>query len=171
MPNTDSEDRILKTVRTRLLTFVPVAAHPVGGTNTLRQRLGTTASGAGSDGKLYISQAPDPALYPYGLLRWLPGRTAGDDGGFQTRLQAELMLYHYERKNEPIISAMMDVAAQAWRDYVATATDDTIVAQRITVRGIVPYEAPADRELVCGRMLLPMYATPYYQAQYSAPIA
>jgi len=169
VPNTDSEDRILTTIRTRLLTFVPMS-HPVGGTNTLAQRLGT-ASGAGSAGKLYVSQAPDNAGYPYGILRWLTTRVAGDDGGYQERRVAELLLYHYERKNEGIVSAMMDVAAEAWRDWVSTAVNDTIVAQRISVRGIVPYEPPADRELVCGRMLLPMYTTPLYQAQYSAPIA
>lgn len=163
--NTDSLDRLLKTVRASLLAFVPMS-HPVGGTATLAARLGTVP-GAGSDGKLYITQVPDNTAYPYGVMRWMSGQAAGDDGGFQLRGTIELQLFHYGRKNEPAVSAMMDVVEAAWRDFVATAVGDTIVAQRASGRMVVPYEPPADRELVCVRILLPLYATPAYQAQYS----
>ena len=162
MASTDSVDRILKTIRTRLLTFVP-NAHPIQGTNTIATRLGT-ATGAGASGKLYIEQAPDPLPYPYGLLRELPNLTAGDDGGYQTRFVFELAFFGYPRSSHQLVSSCMDVAEQAWRDWTVLAVNDTIVAQRLYGRATVPYEAPADRELVQVRALLPCYATPQYKA-------
>ena len=164
MASTDSEDRILKTARTRLLTFVP-HAHPVLGAATLATRLGSTPSGAGATGKLYIDQSPDPGAYPYGIMRWPPsGLTGGDDGGYNIRRVIELQLYGYPRSSAGSISAMLDVVEQAWRDWCVLVVNDSIVAQRAYGRGIVPYEAPADRELVCGRILLPLYSTPQYKA-------
>lgn len=169
MANTNTLTQLLTVVRARLLTFVPSV--PGGGTTTtLAARLGT-ATGAGSDGKLYITQAPDTVTHPYGVMRWVGGFVSGDDGGFQMRGPIELQLYHYGRKNEPTMNGMMDICEQAWRDYVALAVNDSIVAQRMYGRAVVPYEAPADRELVCVRALFPLYTTPLYQAQYSATLA
>ena len=163
MASTDSLDRVLKTARTRFLTFVP-NAHPIQGANTLAQRLGSTATGAGASGKLYIGQAPDPGDYPYGIMRWQGGLTSGDDGGFDIRGVIELSLYNYHRDTEPATSAMMDICEQAWRDWCVLVVNDSIVAQRSYGRSQVPYEAPADRELVCVRALFPLYSTPQYKA-------
>lgn len=154
--------RVLQTARTRFLTFVP-NSHPIQGTNTIAARLGT-ATGAGAAGKLYIDQAPDPGAYPYGIMRLTSALTSGDDGGYQIRGVIELSFYSYRRETAPLMSSCMDIAEQAWRDWVALVTNDTIVAQRSYARASVPYEAPADRELVCERALFPFYATPQYKA-------
>lgn len=177
MPNTDSADHILATVRTRLLTFVPLT-HPATGTRTIAQLLGT-ATGAGSDGKMYKNAPPDPVSYPYSLIR-NSSFPNGDDGGYQIRGEIELEFFGFPRTQAAnfggvtlgtgvAISAMADIAEQAWRDYVALAVNDTLVAKRIAIRNEVPFTNAADRELVLIRMRLPYYATPAYQAVYSAP--
>lgn len=162
MASTDSQDRIMRTARTRLLTFTP-NAHPIQGTNTIAQRLGT-ATGAGADGKLYIDQGPDTVSYPYGIMRWVGGFTSRDDGGYNTRGVIEVSFYGYPRSSTGLISSCMDIAEQAWRDWCVLVVNDSIVAQRVYARAQVPYEAPADRELVCVRALFPLYATPQYKA-------
>lgn len=155
--------------------------HPATGTRTLAQLLGT-ATGAGSDGKLYKDAPPDPVTYPYGLIRWSGSLPLGDDGGFQLRASLELELFGYPRSQRASfggvmlnigsgVSAMADVVEEAWRDYVATSVNDTIVAKRMESRITVPYTEPADRELVLIRLILPLYSTPAYQAQYTAPHA
>lgn len=163
MASTDSLDRVLAVARTRLLTFVP-NSHPVQGTNTIASRLGT-ATGAGSDGKLYKNRAPDNISYPYGVMRFVGIFTGGDDGGYNIRGPIELQFYGYGASMEGLISSCMDVAEEAWRDWCVLAVNDSIVAQRSYGRAPVPYESdPADRELICHRILLPFYATPQYKA-------
>lgn len=177
-PNTASTNRILVTIRTQLLTFVPLS-HVDTGTRTIATLLGSDASAP--DGRMYLDAAPDDGTYPYGVLRMvgpIPGR---EDSGMQMSGFCELQLFDKPRSQarlyggvggvtllRPIaLNAMADIATAAWRDFVLTAIDDTLVAQRIRIRGEVPYSDPANRELVQVRMLLPFYCTPAFLAQYS----
>lgn len=174
-PNTASTNRILETIRTQLLTFAPLS-HVDTGTRTIATLLGADASAP--DGRMYLDAPPDNVVYPYALLRMFGPTPGGDDSGFQMRGFCELQFFDKPRSQSrnyggvtllrPIaLNAMADIATAVWRDFVLTAIDDTLVAQRITVRGDVPYTEPANRELVQVRMLLPFYATPNFVAQYS----
>jgi hypothetical protein len=179
-PNTDSTVRILQTIATRLLTWEPLA-HPATGTKTLGELLGATegaSDGDESDGRLYLDAPPEDAVYPYGIIRNAGSFPSGDDAGYQIRGQAELQLFDWPRSEVKsyagvtlqagvAVSAMADLVEQAWRDFVRTAIGDTIVAKKIAIRNEPPFGESADRELVLIRLLLPFYATPFYQSQYS----
>ena len=158
--STGSQLAVLQAVRTRLLTYTP------SGGSSGAVLLGALA-GAGSDGKLYLDQAPDDVTEPYGVLRVLDWRSEGDDGGFARRLELELQLRTRPRSAATALHALADQcerALRAWRDVSSGA----LVARQGLTRATVFFEAPADREVVLERLLVPMYAHAQYLTQDSA---
>ena len=181
MANTDSQLHLVQTIRTALLSWVPLS-HPLTGTRTLGELLGAEAvvsDGDMDEARLYIDAPPEDVVYPYGIIRLAALLTSGDDSGYQQRGEIEVQFYGWPRSADVVIamlltvnmgalvSAMGDLVHQAWRDYVNTAIDDTIVAQRIQIDVNPPYTEPADRDLVLKSMRLPFYSTPASLAQYS----
>lgn len=153
---TTTSRETMHVIRTRLLTYSG---------NALATALGT-AVGA-TDGRLYIDQAPDDGTYPYGVLRIADRRDQGDDGGFARRIQVELHLYHRGRSNAPTLKGMADLCERAlrrWRDV----TSGAVVAQSGLTRASITYDDPADRELVCERILAPFYVHETLHTQDSA---
>lgn len=148
---------MLQTIRTRLLTFTPL-----GGV-TLATLIGSTTSGAGSSGKLYLDQPPDDVTGFYGVMRVIDLPQQGLDGGFMVKGTLELMLYGRPRSQGSAVNRLADVATEAWNNYRYTeSTGRCLVARDVTNRATITYEAPADRELVMVRLLLPFMATPSF---------
>lgn len=112
----DSLAAELTIIRTRLLTFVPL----VGA--TLAARLGT-ASGSGSDGKLYLMEppetSPDDSFYPFGVIKPYTVGITRDDGRFSRQRACEVQLFHKPREMEIEVQAMGDVIEQAWRHWLS----------------------------------------------------
>lgn len=154
---TGSLDAVAGTIRSRLLTYAPP-----GGAPTLAERLGTTPTGTGADGKLYLDQIPDDVEWPVGLLSIEGLRTEGDDGGFGIRAQAVLTLRGDQRDQTATIRAMGDVASAAWRHWVDRSADGIIVAQALSARAQIPVNEPALREVVIERLVLPFFCYPAY---------
>jgi hypothetical protein len=152
----------LQILRSRLLTFTPATG------STLATLLGSTTSGAGSDGKLYLNQAPDNLTGFYGVLRLIDAPQTGMDGGFLMRCTAELILYGRPRNQQSAVERMADVVQQAWLWYGDTEVNGVLITDRVINRFTIPYEEPADRELVAVRMLLPFRLAPQYLVQYGA---
>lgn len=157
---TDSQLATLEAIRDRLLTYTP------SGGSSGAALLGAL-DGAGSDGKLYIDQAPDHATLPYGVLRILDWRGQGDDGGYARRVQVELQLTHAPRRNAGALKAIADQCERALRGW-SDVSAGVIVAQPDISRGTAFYEAPADREQVLERLVIPLYVHPQYLTQDSA---
>lgn len=147
---------IEQSIRTRLLTF---------NSNALRTALGT-ATGAGSDGKLYIDQPPDNIAHPYGVMRVADFPVAGLDGGAMVRGILEVMLYGRPRSQGPALKAAGALVLDAWQDFADTTAGNAqcLVARDATSLSLVPYADPNDRELVVCRILLPFTVTPTFLA-------
>lgn len=157
--STATTTSILQAIRTRLLTFTPSA------TSTLAVLLGSTTTGSGSDGKLFFNQAPDSITSSgfWGILRLIDSQQDGFDGGAMVRGQCELILYGRPRSQQASVERMADVVMEAWRNWMYTETTGRCIAARdVTSRFAIPYEPPADRELVAIRLLLPFMATPTF---------
>jgi len=168
--NTDSTSSVEKTIRAHLLAYVPADA-----SDTLAVRLGSIPNTAADDGKLYIDWAPDkvPAdaeKYPYAVMRLIQARAQGDDGGFSRHAELELHFYHRPRSRAAALKAMADVAEQALRSWAALG-DGEIVALNGITRDRVFFEAPADREVVLERLVVPHYYVPTFLTQSSGPLA
>lgn len=164
MASTASWTGILQLVRTRLLSFVSVS-----GGQTLATRLGSTASGSGSDGKLFLDQAPDDVTGFWAVLRLLDAPRDGADGRLMIKGTFELQLFAHARKNAAAVRAMADLVEEAWHGYVYTEVDGHLSAMGVQNRFPVPYEAdPALRELVQIRMLLDFRCTPQFLLKYAA---
>jgi hypothetical protein len=159
--STSSLVGVLQIIRTRLLSFTPT-----GGT-TLAVQLGSTASGAGSDGKLYLNQAPDDVTGFWGVLRLINAPQEGMDGGLMLRCEAELILYGQGRRYQSQVERMADTVEQAWLWYGYAEVNGTIIAGKITNRFPIPFQTPADRELVAIRLVLPFRTTPQFLVQYA----
>ena len=148
---------MLQTVRTRLLTFTPAA------TSTLATLLGSTTSGAGSDGKLYLDQPPDDVTGFYGVLRLLDLPQQGLDGGFMVQGLLEAHFFGRPRSQASAVKRLGDVTVEAWNHYRYTeSTGRCLIARDVTHRSTITFEAPTDRELVVERLLLPFMATPSF---------
>lgn len=150
-------------VRSRLLTF-----SPTGGGSTLAVRLGSTASGSGSDGKLFLEQAPDNLTGLWAVLRTIDAPTTGFDGGFMKKGTFELIVYGKPRNQMASVKACVDVVEEAWHNYLYTEAGGHISALDPSNRFSIPYAAPADRELVATRILLPFRCTPIFLSRYAA---
>ena len=161
---TQSTNAILNTIRSRLLTFAPL-----GGGPTLATQIGSTASGSGSDGKLFKHQAPDDLTGTWGVLRLRDFPQQGFDGGMMLRGQVELILYGKPRTPTLVtnLERMADTVTEAWMDWAYTASGH-ISAHDITSRFHIPYEEPANRELVAIRLLLPFRCAPTFLTQYAS---
>lgn len=161
--STTSWTGVLQIVRSRLLTFAPT-----GGGTTLKVRLGSTSTGSGSDGKLFLDQAPDNLTGLWAVLRIIDAPIQGFDGGFLIKATAELIVYGHPRKLASSVRACADVAIEAWHDWLYTETGGVIVASDVTNRFTIPYAEPADRELVAERLLLPFRVAPIFLTRYAA---
>ena len=150
-------------LRTRLLAF-----SPTGGGTTLAARLGSTSTGSGSDGKLFHDQAPDNLTGLWAVLRIIDAPVTGFDGGFLIHATAELILYGRPRKMAAQVEAAADVAMEAWHDYSYSESGGHLSTQDVTNRFTVPYQEPADRELVAVRLLLPFRVSPIFLTRYAA---
>jgi hypothetical protein len=152
-------------IRTRLLTFVPT-----GGGTTLKVRLGSTVTGSGSDGKLFLNQAPDSVLSSglWAVLRIIDAPLAGMDGGLMIRATAELMIYGRPRSSQSSVESCGDVIYEAWHNYRHGESGGVIIASDITNRFMIPYREPADRDLVALRLLLPFRCAPIFLTRYAA---
>jgi hypothetical protein len=139
-------------IRTRLLTF---------NSSALRTALGT-ATGAGSDGKLYIDQPPDAVAPPYGVMRFLDFPVTGVDGGAMVKGTLEVMLYGRPRAQGAALKAAGALVLDAWQAFSDTTAGNAqcLVARDAQGFTLIPYTDPADRELVVCRILLPFMVTP-----------
>jgi hypothetical protein len=148
---------IEQTIRTRLLTFVPTSA------STLAVLLGSTTSGAGSDGKLYIDAPPDGLTGFYAVMRLVDMPVTGLDGGAMIKAQCEVTIYGRPRSQASAVKRMGVVVMEAWKNYSYTEVSGRCLAARdIATAALIPYTDPADRDLVAFRLLLPFMATPSF---------
>jgi hypothetical protein len=161
--STASWTGVLLIVRNRLLTFTPT-----GGGSDLETRLGSTSTGSGTDGKLFLDMAPDKLTGLWGVLRIIDAPIDGFDGGFMIRATAELICYGRPRRSAAEVRACIDVCIEAWHRWVYTEAGGTIVSSDPTNRFPIPYTEPADRELVAERVLLPFRCTPIFLTRYAA---
>jgi hypothetical protein len=149
--------------RSRLLTF-----SPTGGGTTLAVRLGSTSSGSGSDGKLYLNQAPDSLTGLWAVFRIIDAPNIGFDGGFMIKATAELICYGRPRNQMAAVEACVDVCCEAWHDYHYQESGGHFSSMGPTNRFPIPYADPADRELCAVRVLLPFRVTPIFLTRYAA---
>lgn len=152
--------------RNRLLTFAPT-----GGGPTLATQLGSTASGAGSDGKLYTDQAPDSVTTSgfWAVMRVIDFPQQGFDGGFLVRFTLELIIYGRPRSQASAVKRMAATAIEAWNGWLYSEVGGHVSATDVTSAFLIPYVSdPADRELVAFRLLLPGRCAPIFLTRYAA---
>ena len=150
--------------RNRLLTF-----SPSGGGTTLAVRLGSTATGSGSDGKLFRNQAPDNITGLWVVLRLIDLPVTGFDGGFMLKGTFEAIAYGRPRNQQAAVESCVDVMMEAWHDYAYTESGGHFSTFDPTGRFPIPYVSdPADRELVAVRVLLPFRCAPIFLTRYAA---
>jgi hypothetical protein len=140
-------------------------------TTTLAAMLGT-ATGAGSDGKLYLDEAPDGMAKPYGVMRLIDKRPQGDDGRYLSRGFVEVIFYDHDRSGhsttpKQFVNACADRVEEAWLRWEASGTDQTLRAGPIESRFTIPYTDPVDRSLKAVRLLLGFHVVPGHLAQYA----
>lgn len=153
--STASTQAIADTIRDRLIGFTPVVGPD------LVALLGSSSSSAGSDGHVFLDQAPNdlPPADKWAILRISWSRGSADGGRLRDGV-CECTLYGKGRHTQPDLEDAADVIEQAWRLWIDAGP---LVARHVTSRLIVPFDnAPeyVDRERVQIRLLLPFTAAP-----------
>lgn len=156
--STDSTSDLENAIRTRLLTFSPLAGLP------LADVLGTTVSGAGSDGKLFWDAAPDNAGPRWGVLQ-LKNRRSDGDGQEKELAELELMLFARPRSQKATLEQCADLCDQAMLRYV-DATSGVIGCWSRLRSTLPPFVSPADTEVVQIRCVYTLVLWPAYLCQY-----
>ena len=151
--STVSTIAIAQEVRAQLLGFTPIDGSPT---------LATALSG-----QLWIEDAPDDAVAPYGVLRYRELSAGGADGDIRRVAQLELMLYSRPASTRAAIRQAGDVAEQALHRWL-NSTGELFVTECL-VQPLPTYAAPADRELVAVRVLAQCYLYPRFLTQYAVP--
>src|SRR5690554_1193233 len=143
MANTASWSGVLRLIRTRLLTFTPD-----GGGATLATRLGTTSTGSGKDGKLFLDRAPDNLTGLWAVMRIVDAPHTGFDGGFLIKGQVEVIVYGRPASHPSTASqvrACADVIAEAWQSYAYSEAGGHLSSMAVSNRFPIPYTTePAD---------------------------
>lgn len=163
MANTGSWLGVQRLIRTRLLGFTSIS-----GGSSLATLIGSTTSGSGSDGKIFLNQAPDDVTGFWAILRVIDDPKDGADGRLMIRATAELQLFGRPRRVQAQVEAMADLVEEAWMNFSHTEIDGHLSAMGVSNRFAVPYESdPADRELVQVRLLLYFRCVPQFLLKYA----
>lgn len=163
--STASTADIVETIRRHLLTF-----QPLGGGPSVVDLIGTSGSSAGSDGHIFIDQAPDD-LDEDSIWLILAVQTLGPgpaDGGGLRRGTLELTAYAYGRSRTRELEVIIDIVEQAWLNWMHVS-DGSIIARPPFGRYTPSFEdapSPIDREQSQVRILLPFVVNPSYLTQY-----
>jgi hypothetical protein len=148
--STDTTSDLESTLRTRLLTFVPL-----NGAGPVSEILGTTGTGSGSGGKLFWGRAPDNidgrlagSTDPirWGVLR-LKNRRAGMENSEREQMELEVMLYGRpwnQRATLEAIADTMDAAMLRYRD----ADSGILWIEARGRQSLPPFKEPADSDIV-----------------------
>lgn len=115
--------------------------------------------------RLYIIQAPDDAVYPYGLLRLINRIETPGFGGYRETGDVELMLLHRGRGYQWDMEDALDGVDQAMLNWWAVTDGGQWTGPR--VRDMLPAAPePMDRELVQGRWVCGYRSWLTYLTQY-----
>ena len=166
--STESTTDLERTLRTRLLTFVPL-----GALGPVEDVIGTTSGGAGADGKLFWDRAPDnidgratgstdPTLW--GVLR-LKNRRSSDENAEREVAELEVMLYARPRSQKATLEGIadrMDQAMHRWRD----ATSGFLGTIGKTRNTLPPFKEPAASDVVQIMLEYTLVVWPAYLTQY-----
>ena len=150
--STSDTKGIVTLIRNRLLAFTPTTG------STLATSLGS---------RLYVVQAPDTAVFPYGVLTCTRMGTQGFSG-YRESWQAELQLFASPRSAQWTLEGIADVADQAmlqWEDR----TSGVAFAGYRSRWTLPPFPDAADREIVRIRCLYDVAVWPSLFTQYVTP--
>ena len=158
MSDTTSTDNLFTQLRTRLLTFAPLAGA------TLMTRLGGTTL---NNSRLWKDAPPDSALYPFGVMRIINRISEGRYNGEREQFDLEVILYGRPRSQAVSVEDAADVCDQAMLRYADGASGLTFSRER--QRDSLPDLAdPADREVVQVRLVYSAVVWPRMLTQYSS---
>jgi hypothetical protein len=166
--STESTTGLEAVLRTRLLTF-----EPLDGSGTVASALGSTQTGAGSDGNLYWDRAPDNLdrimaaqgdPLRWGVLRlknWrdIPGQSEGK------LTELEVMLYGRPRSQRATLQGVADRMDQAMVRWV-DAESGVVAASTSTRNTLPPFKEPADADVVQVMLEYTLRVYPAYLTQY-----
>ena len=147
---TTSTQAMTVDLRNRLLNFAPASG------DTLNTRLG---------GRLYVSQAPDNAEYPYAVMRLITRQQTDGYTGFRETSEIELAIFDRPRGQQWRAEGIADVAAQAFLMW-DLRTSGLMFARHCRRLTLPPAPSPMDRELVQVMVYVPIVAWPVMFTQY-----
>jgi len=109
---TDTTGDRQNTIRDRMLAFVDDAGRHIG------QYVGT-----GANARIYHTQAPDPATYPYIVVRNSAGETDPEFANLFEEFDVEITVYHRPRgaaeKEAELIADLAEAAILTWHESSA----------------------------------------------------
>jgi hypothetical protein len=162
---TTSTGAMYETVRTRLLTFVPVGFPDT--LDTLLRRYvdanGVTQLAPIGKARLHPHYPSDTPVYPFGVLNFLPRFTDGAHHEEREAFDLELIFVHKPKSLFWELQALGDIADQAMKKWANTAGG--FIGAKGRVRQTIPRPpagSPADRDVIQELIRYPIIAWPQF---------
>ena len=119
-------------------------------------------------GRIYTSQPPDTADYPFAVLRLASRQTgAGDDGRLRERGSLEVMMASRPRSGLPAIEDAMDTVEEALLHYHTDALGILTIRGLETRGTMVPPTTAENREVAIVRAVFGYTWWPDYRTRYA----
>lgn len=135
-------------------------ASTAGLMNTIWTRL---TSAPYSIARVYISQAPDAAVFPYIVFRKINGTSAPEYQNARENFEIEFMIFGRPRSMEQAVEALGDTVLAAMLTWTESgATLGLTFAQSYQRDSLPPPPDPGDRELVQVRIAFQCATWPRY---------
>jgi hypothetical protein len=112
---------------------------------------------------MYVTQAPDLAVFPYGVLRRINVVSAPEYNNTRENFDFEITIYGRPRSTEQAVEALADIAEQSllgWRESGPTL--GLSFGRSVRRDTLPPPPDPGDRELVQVRLLISCATWPRY---------
>lgn len=141
-PASISTFSLIETLRTQLLNFVSPAPGAVSIASLINKRF-------------WITQAPDKASYPYGVMR-IPERRNRRPPRYRNEIDVEVQFFGRKRSDMQLIDQMADTAEQALIGFMI-ADQGAGMIQTCQRNEVIYDNDPADREIMQVRLLFSGY--------------
>jgi hypothetical protein len=113
--------------------------------------------------RVYVSQAPDLAVFPYAVVRKINAQSAPEYQNARENFELEMMFFGRPRATEQAVEALADTAVASMLTWVESgATLGLSFTDRYSRDSLPPPGDPGDRELVQVRVLFECSSWPRY---------
>jgi hypothetical protein len=121
-------------------------------------------------GRLYAFEPPEPAQFPFAVMRLFGRRTGGgDDGALREDGSLEIQFFGRPRGQSATVDLAADIAEEALLRWYAPEEGALMMRRLVSRETLPPFPSEANREIVRVRGVWTYTWWPQYRTQTAVP--